>query len=279
MLGALALSAETDTGTTTTTDQPATSGTTTTTDQPTTSGTTTTEPTSSAEDPNAGAGTGQCTVGHCYFCSTDGKNEWCSKCGNGRALNTAKGKGGRCTVELKVENCRSAPLDDPTNPEKCGECQRGYGLDKATGKCNKLELEGCTVPGLDESGKTVCKGCEGLFLKDDQSGCAEKTEDFGDIYPRNCLFGSKISEAKCLVCGHNYKVSKTGKSCPQDMVTGCDIYHPNEPQKCLLCNQAQGFYAVQAVLDEDGSVYQECKFFGKIVGVLTVAAAIVTSWL
>lgn len=255
----------------TTTTAPTTSeGTTTTTDSPTTSSTT--EPTSSSgPDPNEGAGQGECTENHCYFCATDGENSWCTQCGNGMAINKLTGKGRKCSEKIKVENCRETPKDDPLNVEKCAICQRGYGLDKETGKCKKLELEGCTIPALDDSGKTICKGCEGLFLKDDYSGCAEKSEDFEDIYPRHCLFGSIKKEAKCLICGHNYSVSKTGKSCPEEMVTGCVMYHPNEPSKCLLCNSDQGFYATTAVKEEE-NVYQQCKFNGFIVNVLSAVA-------
>lgn len=205
---------------------------------------------------------GECTVGSCYFCQTDGETQWCERCGNGMAISALEGKKRSCNKKLTIENCREAPKDDPTNADKCGECQRGFGL--TDGKCKKLEMEGCTIPGMDSDGNVVCNGCEGQFLKDDQSGCAENPPNFLDIFPKNCLFGSKLEEAKCLICGHNYRVSKTGKSCPQDMVTGCDIYHPNEPQKCLLCNNDEGFYATEAV-SEGGDVYQECEFNGYLV--------------
>lgn len=217
---------------------------------------------------------GECTVGHCYFCQTDGETQWCERCGNGMAINALEGKGRRCDQKLKVENCREAPKDDATNVEKCSECNRGFGL-TPEGQCKKLELEGCTIPKLDKDGNTVCGGCEGKFLKDDETGCAENPPNFLDIFPQNCLFGSRLEEAKCLICGHNYRVSRTGKSCPQDMVTGCDIYHPNEPQKCLLCNNDEGFYATEANMEGD-DVFQECEFNAYLVkaGLLMIGFAV-----
>lgn len=48
------------------------------------------------------------------------------------------------------------------------------------------------------------------------------------------------------------------------MITGCELYHPNEPQKCLTCDSEFGFYAVGAKKDE-ADVYQKCKFEGYLV--------------
>lgn len=235
------------------------------------------EATDGKPDENAGAGEGECTEKHCYYCSTDGENQWCNKCGNGMAINKVKGKDRKCDQPLKVENCREAPASDPTNMELCAKCQRGYGLDKSSGKCKKLELEGCTVPGMDDSGKIICLGCEDNFLLDDQSGChdKEKDEKFGDVFPNHCMFGSKRKEEKCLMCGHNYGVSKTGKSCPEEMVYGCMMYHPNEPSKCLLCNTDKGFYSYKAVMEGD-NVFQQCSFFSGSLGVLALVGFVVS---
>lgn len=173
-----------------------------------------------------GGGSSGCTRDHCYYCETDGKHSWCTRCGNGKTISALEGNDRFCEKDLTVENCRAAPLDDPLNPDLCGECDRGYFLESPT-SCLELVLEGCDRPYKETAdGPILCKGCEGKFLKDDYTGCVDETEE---EFPENCIFGGKISQTKCIVCNRGWFPSITGMSCEEERVTGCAIYHPNEP--------------------------------------------------
>jgi hypothetical protein len=207
-----------------------------------------------------GGGFNGCTRDHCYYCETDGKDSWCTRCGNGRTINKLEGKDRFCETELTVENCRAAPVDDPLNPDVCGDCKNGYFLESPT-SCIKLELEGCDRPYKETAdGPILCDGCEGKFLKDDKTGCVDETDE---EFPENCLFGGLIKDTKCQTCDHGWFPSTSGMSCEEERVTGCAIYHPNEPQKCFTCHTEEGFYAVKGEIDGD-NVYQTCRFSGMV---------------
>jgi hypothetical protein len=202
-----------------------------------------------------GGGFNGCTRDHCYYCETDGKDSWCTRCGNGKTISALDGKGRFCEKDLTVENCRAAPLDDPLNPDLCGECDRGYFLESPT-KCVKLELEGCDRPYKESAeGPILCAGCVGKYLKDDKTGCVDETDE---EFPANCIFGGVISKAKCTKCDGGWFPSVTGMSCEEERVTGCAIYHPNEPQLCFTCDANEGYYATKGTKEGDNT-YQTCK--------------------
>lgn len=205
-----------------------------------------------------GGGSSGCTRDHCYFCQTDGKDSWCSRCGNGKAINKIIGSDRTCEGDLTVENCREAPIDDPLNVDLCGRCQPGYFLESPT-LCVPIELEGCDRPvKLTSDSPVTCEGCEGKFLKDDLSGCVDETDE---EMPENCMYGDKVSTGKCKTCVAGWFPSVSGMSCEEERVTGCAIYHPNEPQKCFTCNTDDGYYAIKGEVDGDNT-YQKCRFSG-----------------
>ena len=135
----------------------------------------------------------------------------------------------------------------------------------------KVELEGCDRPYKKTAdGPILCDGCEGKFLKDDLSGCVDN-DDTDKEFPANCMYGGKLSTEKCKKCNHGWFPSTSGMSCEEERVTGCAIYHPNEPQLCFTCAASEGYYAVKGMIDGD-NVYQVCRFdafrlyFGVVFG-------------
>ena len=223
---------------------------------------------------------GECTKNHCYYCDTDGKKRWCTRCGNGKVINQLSGKGRKCTKDLKIKNCRSAPLNDALNVNACGECQRGYYFDKKTNKCVGIlgKIPGCTRP-IFENGQILCAGCEGKFLTNDRKACSKNEKLREEAFPAHCTFGGTEEKKTCLECGHGWRPSQSGRSCEEEIVTGCDIYHPNEPQKCLTCNSEHGFYAVKAKKN-DADVYQKCKFEGNALYIgFAALATLAFSWM
>lgn len=203
-----------------------------------------------------------CTRDHCYYCETDGNTSWCSRCGNGKAISSKEGKNRSCSKTLTVQNCRAAPLDDPTNADLCGECKRGYFLENPT-SCVKLELKGCDRPYKESAdGKVLCDGCEGKFLLDDKTGCDLKPKQ---EFPDNCQFGGLTSKGKCETCKPNWFPSVTGMSCEEERIKGCAIYHPNDPHKCFTCNSSEFYYATKGTLEGD-NVFQSCQFSAYMLG-------------
>jgi hypothetical protein len=225
-------------------------------------------------------GKGECSKDYCYYCRVDDdKNEWCERCGNGRVINGLSGPGRKCETPHEVEHCRESPVDDPLNAATCSKCERGYQLkDNA---CVLIENvpEGCTVPGVNDAGETICDGCENKYLMDDKSGCGTNTTLLEENFPRNCMFGAEEKTKRCNVCHKGYQTSISRRSCEEEKVTGCKTYHPNEPQKCLLCNEAEGYYATGA--QKQGiNLYQICTFDGWLAGVgfKLIAAGMVAVW-
>jgi hypothetical protein len=189
-----------------------------------------------------------CTRDHCYYCASDDKVQWCTRCGNGKAISSETGTDRHCDKDLTVENCRAAPVNDPTNVDLCGECDRGFYLESPT-SCVAIELEGCSRPYKESAdGPVLCNGCDGKFLLDDKTGCANETDE---EFPANCLIGGLVSQGKCDVCNHGWFPSVTGMSCEEERITGCAIYHPNDTQECFTCDAAEGFYAVRGEVDGD----------------------------
>jgi len=205
-------------------------------------------------------GEGECTKDHCYYCRADDDgNEWCERCGNGMVINGLSGPGRKCDTKHEVEHCRESPVDDETNAALCSKCERGFGL--KDGKCEKLEIEDkdCNVPALNEAGEVVCQGCENKFLSDDEKGCGQNATLLDTSFPDDCMYGHTEKSKRCNTCRPGFHPSLSKRSCEEEKVTGCKVYHPNEPQKCLICNEEEGFYAVGA--NKDGiNIYQECKF-------------------
>lgn len=217
----------------------------------------------------------RCTPGACYACATDGSSKWCTACGNGWAISGADKKTS-CDIKITVKNCRSAPEKDSSNPDKCGQCQEGYFLTSPT-VCTKLYLNKCDVPYKETAtSKVTCRGCEGRFLRDDYSGCGD-LQDYREEYPDNCKYGDTIAKSTCLVCDDGYIPSISGKSCINEIKTGCKMYHPNEPQMCMVCFQEMGYYAIDATLDGT-NVYQTCAQFSKILnfGILGFVLVVAT---
>jgi len=202
-------------------------------------------------------GTGSCTPDHCHYCETDGETSWCSRCGNGKVISAEKGKNRFCDKNINIKNCKATALDDLTNPDKCGDCKEGYYLESPT-KCVKLELANCDLPvKRSKDGPVLCGGCLKKFLKNDESGCADKTDETEE-FPDNCVYGSTAKLGKCQRCEPGWTASVTGKSCEEERVKGCAIYHPNDTNACFTCNTDLGFYAVSAKTDGN-DVHQICK--------------------
>lgn len=217
--------------------------------------------------------TNGCTLDHCHFCQTDGKVNWCTRCGNGKVISALDGKDRFCKDDIKVPNCRAAPLEDQLNVNACGECQRGYFLESPT-KCVKLELAGCDRPFKKKAtGPVLCEGCLNKFVKDDQTGCEEKpTQELAE----NCKYGGKQSSGKCLVCHEGWFPSVTFMSCEEEKQKGCKLYHPNEPQRCLTCNGEEGYYAVRGVLIGT-DVYQYCKLTSFLIALNLLGLTVFTN--
>lgn len=219
-------------------------------------------------------GKGSCTPGHCYYCETDGETSWCSRCGNGKVISESEGKNRFCDKDISIKNCRATALDDLLNPDKCGDCKDGYYLESPT-KCLKLELPNCDLPiKRSKDGPILCGGCKKKFLKDDESGCVDekdKTEEF----PDNCVYGSTAKLGKCQRCEPGWTPSVTGKSCEEERVKGCAIYHPNDTNKCFTCNTDLGFYAVRASV-EGNDVHQVCKLNSLILGFSSAASILLS---
>lgn len=123
----------------------------------------------------------------------------------------------------------------------------------------------------------LCKGCHKKFLKEDESGCADPSE-YVEEYPENCYYGSTVKKSTCAVCKYGWTPSVSGKSCEEERVKGCKVYHPNDTNACLSCNNDQGFYAVESYLDGKDT-HQYCQLNAMVVGLSALSAAMMSIFL
>lgn len=183
-----------------------------------------------------------CTPKHCAHCHPF-PSKHCTKCTNGFHID--KSPQPSCTIPTNVPNCRTGSLFDPSNPNICSECQKGYRL-LSSSECIKDDtIHNCDWPFWHED-RVYCKGCQGMFLKTDFTQCVSTTHT-DKKFPENCLYGGREDIGNCFMCEIGYDLTSDKMACIRSKVQGCKEFRNGDPYFCLQCDTDRGYYAVEVV--------------------------------
>lgn len=174
------------------------------------------------------------------FCIEATNSGQCLECV--RATHYLRESDAKC-VAGNAENCEvfKRTLDE------CNTCKANHYMDADDFyKCKPQEVENCEK--IKENSNT-CELCDkGYFLKDDE--CEPVTTTVTD-----CEYYK--ADGQCSQCKSG--LSLENNICSEGSITGCDVYNPTDPKKCVKCTNA--FYLSNETTCTERTISSNCAVY------------------